>query len=82
MRSGNEVPKGDMNNCHHLKRVAFNRLTDSCGIILVSLNIGLHIVWQHQINFMAKLDQLPRPVESGGSRLHTNQTGLLFLEEG
>ena len=60
-------------------------LTDGCGvlcIVLAALHVSPHIVWWHQLDLMTKLDQLPRPVMRGGTRLHTDQAGRLFLEQG
>ena len=37
---------------------------------------------RHQLNLIAKLDQLPSPMMRGGARLNTHQTGRLLLEEG
>jgi hypothetical protein len=62
-----------------------DRLTDGlgvCRIVLAALYIGLHVSWRHQLDLMAELDQLPRPMVRGGAGLHTHQAGRLFLEEG
>src|SRR5712671_3535871 len=52
------------------------------GIVLVSLDVGLHIGWRHQAHGMAKCLELARPMMRRGARLDADQVWRYLLEEG
>ena len=50
-------------------------------VVLAPLHVSFHITRWHQLDLMAKPDQLARPVMRGRTRFHAHQTRRLLLEE-
>src|SRR5207344_2951193 len=51
------------------------------GIVLLSLDVGLHVGRWHQANGVAECLKLPRPMMGGGARFDPDQTRRKLLEE-
>src|SRR5262245_20141356 len=63
---------------------ASDRFADRLGvgsIILVTLDIGLHILRRHQTHLMAELGEFARPIVRCGAGFHADQAWRQRLEE-
>jgi len=69
---------------HETHRRAPNRLADRLGvggIVLVTLDVGLHVFCWHQPHPVAELRELARPIMSRGAGLHADEARRQRFEE-